>query len=120
MHNKIVGIVLTCFSIIFVIIVVVSTSGNTQCIKQKEVSDELINGKVAKVFIDSTHHNYETVELIVDGETRRNYFLLFEKSGLYNHLLPGDSIFKKENSLELSIVRGYEKIQWTLDYGCKN
>lgn len=119
MNNKTIVTLLAFLTIVFVTIVIVNTSGNTQCLKQKEVSDELINGKITKVYLDSANHNYETIEMIMDGELRSNYFLLFEKSGLYNHLLPGDSIFKMEKSLKVNVIRGNETKQWTLNYGCK-
>jgi len=119
MSSKIIGTLVTFLTIVFVTIVLVNTSSNTQCLKQKEVSNEFINGEISKVYLDSTHHNYETIEIIVNGETRKNYFLLFEKSGLFSQLLPGDSIIKKEKSLEVSIIRDHETKKWTLDYGCK-
>lgn len=118
MGNEIKVALLVFITIVFGTILIINTTDNTPCSKQKDVSNELINGKISKVYLDSTHHNYETIELIVDGQINKNYFLLFEKSGLYNYVLPGDSIFKNTGSLQVNVIRGTEKQIWTLDYNC--
>jgi hypothetical protein len=118
MSDKFTLIIRLVLGLVFFAIVIVVTSTNAQCSKEKEVAKQLLNGKVIKVYLDSTHHNYETIEMTMNGKIEKNYFLLFEKSGVFNYLLPGDSISKNEGSLELKVFGKKEKILKNLHYGC--
>jgi len=111
-------IVMFFFTLLFIVIVFVGTSSNAQCLREEDATKEIINGKVIRVFLDSTNHSYETLDFVMDGEEKKSYIFLFEKSGCFKYLEPGDFIVKEPQSLVLKVFRNNKVEVFNLNYGC--
>jgi hypothetical protein len=121
MDNKLILSIIKSFLILlFIVIVLINTSRNVQCSKEEEATKMIIKGKVIRAFLDSTHHSYETLDFVMDGEEKRSYIFLFEKSGCFEYLEPGDSITKEPQSLVLKVFRNNRVEVFNLNYGCVN
>jgi len=78
-----------------------------------------MSGVVEKVFINTRNHNYKTVEIFNNNETSLVVVLDRDYSGLFEYLIPGDSIYKNENNREVIIIRNDTTATFILDFGCK-
>jgi hypothetical protein len=61
---------------------------------------------------------WETIEYSIENHVNQSVILLNDQSGAYDFILPGDSITKELNSLELKVTRNGNTKVFTLDFGC--
>ena len=80
------------------------------------IKSQKYRGKVVEKFIDEDQHNYKKVILRKDSETQ--VIFLDQEEGLFEYLRKGDSITKKENDLNVKIVRGKIDSIYHLDHYC--
>lgn len=107
------------FSIFFGILFLVLNK-KTPCKKKQSVLESRISGYVVGKYLDETHHNYETLEVRQQSDVRRHHFLLFEKSGAFQFVMVGDSIYKEKNTLILTVIRKSETYHLNLVYDCED
>jgi hypothetical protein len=112
------ALILGFITLLFVAILLLGISGNTQCRREDSAMKESIDGKVINVFRDSTHHNYETLTFLMDSENKRSYILRSDQSGIFDYLLPGDSIVKREQNLVMEVFRDGAMVTFALHYEC--
>ncbi|MCZ8356148.1 MAG: hypothetical protein O9340_15520 [Cyclobacteriaceae bacterium] len=106
------------FVLIIVIVLVIENSRSAQCLRQDDALNESFVGIIDKVYLDSNHHNFETIEINESGKLYKSYILLFDKSGCFSHLRKGDSVVKISKSLDLEIFRNDVQLRFKLDYDC--
>jgi hypothetical protein len=83
----------------------------------KLASYEHYNGIVKDKFIDSDYRDYEA--LIIANQNGIERYLTFnlDKSGAYDYIQIGDSIWKFHNSLDIMVKRDSIIEIFTIDYG---
>jgi hypothetical protein len=119
-NQLIISIVLGFFVVLFVGIVLLGTTSNAQCLREKDAINLTLNGRIINVYLDPKNHGYPTLEISANGEITKTNFLLFDKSGCFNYLQPSDSILKKNGSLLLKVFREKDSTVFELNYGCDN
>jgi len=79
------------------------------------------NGVIIAKYLDSSQHFYPTIVLhqIITNDTLR-FYLIHEKSQLYEFLEKGDIISKKANLNILTIKRSGAVLSKKIDFGCKD
>lgn len=75
-------------------------------------------GKIGKKFLFKNSKNYPSILVQNDLGTQKVMFI-YDKSGLYEYLQEGDSIYKEYGNYDVFIVRDSVKKKFTLDFGIK-
>jgi len=78
----------------------------------------VVEGVVDSVFEDKENHSANTLK-VRSGENIQTIYLEYDKSGLFEYLQKGDSIFKEHKSYKVIIKRVKKERVFTLDYGIK-
>ncbi len=80
---------------------------------------ELI-GVIVSKYRDKNHHDNKAIGIInEEGVITQSTFLVNDRSGVYEYILPGDSIVKPSGRLDLNLYRNDSFKIFYLDYGCK-
>lgn len=91
----------------------------SRCRSEKRAAEEQIAGVLTNKFLDKSSHMWETIEYSnFDRSKRTSLVFLNDQSGAYDFILPGDSIIKNLNSLELKVIRDGNTKVFILDFGC--
>lgn len=118
-QNRVVYLILFSLVVLFALFIWMNNTRSAQCLRQDKAFKEELVGVLKRKYLDKANHAYETIEISMVGTSRQTNFFLFEKSGAYDYLLPGDSIVKPSMSLRLEVVRSGISTSFDLWYGCE-
>lgn len=79
--------------------------------------NETLNDAFSGVVVEKKKIDYMRIKIKQSGDVRE-YNLSQDKSGLFEYLQVGDSIFKSEDSHSIIIKRNDHKEIFELDFGC--
>ena len=127
--NKLLTIIIGLLTLILCIYVIVyvlpflfgsidSATNKTRCKSRNRALEEIIAGRVANKFRDKSSHMWKTIEYSNRTGLHRSVIFMNDQSGAFDSLLPGDSIFKRVNSLELMVIRSGSAKKFQLNYQC--
>jgi len=81
---------------------------------EKDISFE-INGILLKKFIDKKNHNTRTC-VFKNNDDTTTFYLHFDKSGLFDYLVAGDSIRKAVGDSCVQVIRSNSYKEFVLRY----
>lgn len=111
--------ILAIIPVFVIMIIALVLDHQAPCNRAKKYKAMYINGVVQKKYLDRKNHLYETIVFLNQKERKIELNLSIELSGFYDKVMLGDSLFKKENSLDLFVYRENELLLTTqFDYGC--
>lgn len=91
----------------------------SRCRSEKRAVEEHIEGVLNNKFLDTSSHMWETIEFSNFNKAKRTSLVfLNDQSGAYDFIVPGDSIIKELNSLELKVTRNGKTKVFILDFDC--
>jgi hypothetical protein len=85
------------------------------CISEKRMKERHLNGTIDEKFLDEKGHMYPTIRI----SSLEEKVAINDRSDFYSFIQIGDSLLKKEGSLEIRVVRGEIDTVFTLDYDCQ-
>ena len=93
----------------------------SDCMNYKDFVDLNLDGIIINKYYDKSEHSYQTIELkSLYDNTIQKFYLVGEKSNLFNLLCKSDTILKKKHSnLVLRKRKGIYLIVTKADFGCK-
>lgn len=110
-------------AVIVIIIMIIAYSFMGNYLKQHAINTAMnrmknkqIRGVVFDKFLDSSNHLTKTINIEVESSKYYDITVPLEKSGFFESIQIGDSIFKNNNSLIVIIVRRDTIINYTLKY----
>ena len=110
-------------AVIVIIIMIIAYSFMKNYLKQDAINTALnrmknkqIRGVVFDKFLDSSNHLVKTINIEIGSSKYYDITVPLEKSGFFESIQIGDSIFKNNNSLIVMIVRRDTIINYTLKY----
>jgi len=109
------------FVIIIVIIVVNRNSPSDEDVYKsayESVKFTKYEGKISKKFFFKNSQNYPSI-LVKNKLGTQKIMFIYDKSGLYEYLQVGDSIYKEYGKYDVFIIRDSVKKKFTLDYCIK-
>ena len=113
-------------AVIVIIIMIIGYSFLNKYLKQDAINTSLsrmknrqISGVVFEKYLDSSNHLVKTINIELDNSKHCDITVPLEKSGFFNFIQIGDSIFKDKNSLMIVIVRKDTVINYSLKYDIK-
>jgi hypothetical protein len=89
-----------------------------RCKARDRALEEILSGIVINSYRDSYNHNIKTVQFESFGKVKKSLILDFEISGIYEELIPGDSIFKPKDQLDFFLIRNGNTRELMLDFDC--
>jgi len=89
-----------------------------RCKARDRALEEIISGIVINSYRDAGNHNIKTIEFTSLGKMKKSLILDFEVSGVYEELIPGDSIFKPKDQLNFYLIRNGNTRELMLDFDC--
>lgn len=90
----------------------------SRCKSEKRAVEGHVAGVLTRKFLDKSSHMWKTIEYSIGNHVNQSLILLNDQSGAYDFILPGDSIIKELNSLELKVTRNGNTKVFMLDFGC--
>lgn len=111
------GIFLFILFVIFLITQLFQQSDG--CDIEEGIKERSFNGKVIDKYIDQYNHEIPALKLSTRFSYSKEYFLRNEKSGFYDFVQVGDSLFKGKGSLVISLTRNEKDTFFIIDYGCE-
>ncbi len=92
----------------------------SSCEKSFEIQKNIsYSGLVSEKYIDSMNHLNKTIRL-TKNKGKDIVIFNYDRSGAFNYIKPGDSIFKKSGSDNLITDRKGNVVVFKIDYGCEN
>lgn len=76
------------------------------------------NGILVNKFIDKDNHLYKTISLLSNNRTTKILIPQRDISKLYDYLMPGDSLIKKQGSLIVNTYRKGNLKMFKIDFEC--
>jgi len=77
------------------------------------------NGTVVKKFYDKPNHNYQTIKIQNQSESRIIQNWVVFSGGNFDKISVGDSIAKNKGEINVNLYKNGQKIQLFVDYGCE-
>lgn len=82
---------------------------------KKVVSKNILWSSITDKYIDTSNHSYQVIEF-ANGLDSAILFLNLDKSGLFNFISIGDSIYKPVGDSTITVIRNNSKVFFTLKY----
>lgn len=89
-----------------------------QCEVTEDIIQKDIKGTLIRTFKNEESYYYEAIEYRINGDTIQSDLFELEQTGVYQKLVPGDSIVKEKGNLDFMIFRDKKKYEYKLSYGC--
>lgn len=106
--------------VFFILVLALILEKQAPCNRTKKYKAMYINGVVQEKYLDKKHHLDETLILLNQRQSKVELDMSVELSGFYDKVMLDDSLFKKKNSLDLSVYRDNQLLFTTqFDYGCE-
>ena len=77
------------------------------------------NGTVTKKYKDKPNHNFETIEIENQEESKKIQNWVVFANGNFNRIDVGDSIAKNKGEINVDLYKNGQKLELTVDYGCR-
>lgn len=82
---------------------------------KKIVSKDILWSRITDKYIDTSNHSYQVIEF-ANGLDSAILFLNLDKSGLFNFISIGDSIYKPIGDSTITVIRNNSKMFFTLKF----
>lgn len=118
MKRTIIGILLVTI-LFFLIVCLLPTLKDSECIWNNELKKIKLNGVVTKKYIDSTNHSFPFLEIKqFVSDTVIKVGLVGDTSNAYNIISVGDTIAKTKGSNLILLQNSQGKTVVKIDFGC--
>ena len=90
----------------------------SRCKDEMRAMEESVIGIITSKFKDMDSHMWETIDYSSSTGSNRSLIFMNDRSGAFDFIVPGDSLFKAKGSLVLIITRKEGSRKYQLDFGC--